>query len=84
MLNALPPAERGSPFVQVVAALLARDRGDDATARGLLASAARAFRTRAMAEALARPPREWPGLRPLTAGLLSPELLEEPGVRWTS
>ncbi len=56
----LPDRVRRAPPVVLVQALRARDRGQDAYAAGLLAEAARGIRTRAMQDALRRPPSEWP------------------------
>lgn len=63
----LPERVRRAPAVVLVQALRARDEGQDALARSLLAEAARGIRTRAMQDALARPPAEWPrGFRELS------------------
>jgi len=56
----LPDRVRRAPPVVLVQALRARDRGQYAYAAGLLAEAARGIRTRAMQDALRRPPAEWP------------------------
>ncbi|HQQ78494.1 MAG TPA: hypothetical protein PLB01_14160, partial [Thermoanaerobaculia bacterium] len=56
----LPDRVRRAPAVVLVQALRARDRGQDAFAAVLLAEAARGIRTRAMEDALRRPPSEWP------------------------
>ena len=56
----LPDRVRRAPAVVLVQALRARDRGQDAYAAGLLAEAARGIRTRAIQDALRRPPAEWP------------------------
>jgi hypothetical protein len=59
-LETLPDRVRHAPPVALVLALRARDRGQDAIASIYLAEAARGIRTRAMLDALGRPPSEWP------------------------
>ncbi len=56
----LPDRVLHSPAVLLVQALRARDRGEDVLAATLLSEAARGIRTRAVSEALGRPPAEWP------------------------
>ncbi len=60
-LASVPDGARIAPPVLVVRALAARDSGDDASATALLAEASRGIRTRAIDEALSRPPAAWPG-----------------------
>ena len=67
-LQELPDRVRRAPVLLLVQALRARDQGQDALASALLADAARGLGTRAVREALGRPPAEWPrNLRELLA-----------------
>jgi hypothetical protein len=66
-LQSLPDRVLAAPVLLLARALRARDLGQDALASALLADAARGIRTPGVHAALARPPREWPGLRALLA-----------------
>ncbi len=59
-LAGLPARVVVAPSVSIVRALLARDEGDEAAARGHLADAASRLRTPALDRALGLPPAAWP------------------------
>jgi hypothetical protein len=83
LLASRSPLERRSPFLEIVEALVLRDRGRGEEGRALLADASRAVRTEEMRRALSADPRSWHGLRGFLSGLLAKsERLEKPGARW--
>ena len=77
----LSEERRHSPFLAVVEALAARDRGDESAARQRVAYALGFLRDPALASLLNGPLASWPpGFRQLTSPLMAlPRFLEEPG-----
>jgi hypothetical protein len=59
-LRSVPPPFHSSPSLGVVSALIARDQGDERTARSILEDVARVFPRPALVAAVARPLAEWP------------------------
>lgn len=59
-LRSVPPPFHSSPSLGVVSALIARDHGDERTARSILENVARVFPRPALVAAVARPLAEWP------------------------
>lgn len=81
-LKSLPREFFGSPSLGVVEALVARDRGDEAAARGILGQVQRVFPRPGITKALAHPMAEWPkGLHGMTGENLEDRKLELPGVK---
>ena len=81
LLRSLPAPFRSSPSLGVVAALIARDRGDERAARSILEGVARAFPRPALVAALTRPLADWPSsLHRMTGENLEARELSLPNV----
>jgi hypothetical protein len=81
VVASLPPAFRASPSLGVVGALIARDTGDEAAARSILADVSRVFPRPGILAALERPVGEWPaGLHQMTGENLETRELALPKV----
>ena len=80
-LASLPPPFRASPSLGVVGALIARDAGDEASARSLLEQVSKVFPRPGLVAALGRPIAEWPrGLHQMTGENLEARELGLPKV----
>ena len=80
-VGSLPASFRSSPSLGVVAALAARDRGDEIGARRILEEVARVFPRPALVAALSLPIEKWPsGLHRMTGENLETRELSLPKV----
>lgn len=80
-LASLPREFRSSPSLGVVTALIARDLGDETSARSILAEVGKVFRRPGVVAALGRPTSEWPaGLHQMTGENLATRELGLPEI----